>query len=51
MTFLLGEDLALPQHTSILTFMVEFHFYLAKKNGQLGVKLAETAKIGRFWSF
>ena len=31
MTFLLGEDLALPQQTSILTFMVEFHFYLAKK--------------------
>jgi len=29
--FLLGKDLALPQHTSILTFMVEFHFYLAKK--------------------
>ena len=29
--FLLGKDLALPQHTSILIFMGEFHFNLAKK--------------------
>ena len=31
--------------------MVEFEFNLAKKNGQLGVKLAEMAKIDRFWLF
>ena len=31
MTLLLGKDLALSQHTSILTFMVEFHCNLAKK--------------------
>ena len=47
MTYLLVKDLALPQHTSILTFMVEFHW----STGQLGVKLAETAKISCFWSF
>ena len=51
MTFLLGKDLALPQNNSIMTIMIEFHFNLAKKYGHLGVKLAETAKSGRFWSF
>ena len=49
--FLLGKDLTLPHHTSILTFRGEFHLVPAKKMAKWAsnwLKLSKMAIFGRF---
>ena len=49
--FLLGKDLTLPHHTSILTFRGEFHLVPAKKMAKWAsnwLKLSKMTIFGRF---